>query len=366
MNLTTSYDLIVIGGGPAGCAAAITAVQAGASVLLLERGRYPRHKVCGEFVSAESVALLGSLLSGDSAVLFADAPRISQARLLKGNARATVPISPSAMSVPRYKLDDALFRAAVRFGVDGRQETAGASLKREEDSFVVTTATGVLRARAVIVAAGRWSNLRRPELRPKLGDEYIGIKAHFRGASEFPRDAVELHFFEAGYCGIDCVSEDVASVCAMVRPDVARSMEEVLSLSKTLSFRTRNWQPLFEPVTTFPLLFTEPEPERDGIVYAGDAAAFVDPFVGDGISLALQSGTLAASCLAPVFRGECNLEHAAVQYRALYKQRFIPVFRNAARIRRLLEMPQIVVTAFTQLLRMPFVSNHVIRLTRAA
>ena len=56
------YDLIVIGGGPAGCAAAITAAQEGASVLLQERGRFPRHKVCGEFVSAESLHVLEKLL----------------------------------------------------------------------------------------------------------------------------------------------------------------------------------------------------------------------------------------------------------------------------------------------------------------
>jgi flavin-dependent dehydrogenase len=57
------YDLIVVGGGPAGCATAISAARSGASVLLLERGRFPRHKVCGEFVSAESLELLNDLLS---------------------------------------------------------------------------------------------------------------------------------------------------------------------------------------------------------------------------------------------------------------------------------------------------------------
>ena len=49
-----TFDLIVIGGGPAGCAASIIAARSGATVLQLERGRFPRHKVCGEFVSAES------------------------------------------------------------------------------------------------------------------------------------------------------------------------------------------------------------------------------------------------------------------------------------------------------------------------
>ncbi len=75
------YDLIVIGGGPAGTSAAITAARSGARVLLLERGRFPRHKVCGEFVSAESLDLLAALLDSQYAALQHDAIRIPRARL---------------------------------------------------------------------------------------------------------------------------------------------------------------------------------------------------------------------------------------------------------------------------------------------
>ena len=63
------YDLIIIGGGPAGSAAAITAARCGAKVLLLERGHFPRHKVCGEFVSAESRVLLSSKPAHRQAIL---------------------------------------------------------------------------------------------------------------------------------------------------------------------------------------------------------------------------------------------------------------------------------------------------------
>src|SRR5438874_8333220 len=73
------YDLIVVGGGPAGTSAAISAVHRCASVLLLERGRFPRHKVCGEFVSAESLSLLDDLL--DDRTVLRDAVRIPRARV---------------------------------------------------------------------------------------------------------------------------------------------------------------------------------------------------------------------------------------------------------------------------------------------
>ena len=81
MEVNATYDLIVIGGGPAGTAAAIIAARSGARVLLLEKGRFPRQKVCGEFVSAESLLLLRDLLSENAAPVLKDALRISEARM---------------------------------------------------------------------------------------------------------------------------------------------------------------------------------------------------------------------------------------------------------------------------------------------
>ena len=76
------HDLIVIGGGPAGTSAAITCARSGAHVLLLERGRFPRQKVCGEFVSAESLALLDDLLAPqDKRLLTVSLHRVARQRL---------------------------------------------------------------------------------------------------------------------------------------------------------------------------------------------------------------------------------------------------------------------------------------------
>ncbi|HJS98561.1 MAG TPA: FAD-dependent oxidoreductase, partial [Terriglobales bacterium] len=86
------YDLIIIGGGPAGAAAAITAARSGVYVLILEQGRFPRHKVCGEFVSAESLSLLNSLLP--STRLIDRAPHIPSARIFLDGCQLPTPIHP--------------------------------------------------------------------------------------------------------------------------------------------------------------------------------------------------------------------------------------------------------------------------------
>src|SRR5580693_3654770 len=105
-------DLIVIGGGPAGTSAAFTCARGGARVLLLERGRFPRHKVCGEFVSAESLDLLVNLLDSQSAALIRDAVRIPRVRIFLDGRTLLASVDPPAASIARVNLDIALWRSA--------------------------------------------------------------------------------------------------------------------------------------------------------------------------------------------------------------------------------------------------------------
>src|SRR5579864_471052 len=194
------YDLIVVGAGPAGCAAAITAAKNGASVLLLERGRFPRHKVCGEFVSAESLELLQELLTPRDRDLITTAPRIQQGRIFADGAEIHAEINPPAASITRFDLDAALWRSCIENGVDARQECPVQTVEGA-GPFTVRTQTDVFEAKVLVNATGRWSNLTSPEIRDaQTRERCIGLKAHFREIS--PPDSVDLYFFEGGYCGV--------------------------------------------------------------------------------------------------------------------------------------------------------------------
>ena len=329
------YDLMVIGGGPAGSSAAIVTARQGASVLLLERGKLPRHKVCGEFVSPESLALLNTLLVAEHTELLQSSGTISQARLfLEGEVAASV-IDPPAASIARFDLDLALWDSAERSGVRTLQQSAVLKILGS-GPFRVETSSGEFEARAVVNASGRWSNLNQHR-NESPGPKWLGIKAHF--AERDAPNSVDLYFFEGGYCGIQPVllrdngKEGRINVCAMVRADIATSLGQVFDCHADLGSRSESWKLLSEPVSTSPLVFREPEPVQDHVLLAGDAAAFVDPFVGDGISLALRSGSLAAECLEQCLRGKESLFEAANRYRLEYERRFTPVFRASARIR---------------------------------
>jgi flavin-dependent dehydrogenase len=147
------YDLIVIGGGPAGASAAISAARTGARVLLLERGQYPRHKVCGEFVSAESLELLRTLLEGEHSSLLRDAVAIPRARVFLDGRVVETDVDPPAVSIARLDLDAALWAAAVRAGVDAKTQTTAQSISGD-GPFRITTSAGEFEGRAVVDASG--------------------------------------------------------------------------------------------------------------------------------------------------------------------------------------------------------------------
>jgi flavin-dependent dehydrogenase len=352
------YDIAIVGGGPAGSAAAITAARYGVRVLLLERGDFPRQKVCGEFVSAESLELLSELL-GDSRIL-ASAPPLRSVRICIDGQEAEQRITPPARALTRLEMDRLLWEQAAASGADSRTGVTVRRVTRTSEGFTLETSSGSFAARAMINATGRWSELSRT--RPSL-DRWIGIKAHFSGATI--NDAVELHFAGADYCGLQPIGGGHINVCAMLRPHGGTTFQAIFERFPELARRSRDWHQIGAIVRTSPLFFRSAEPVHDDILQCGDAAAFVDPFAGDGISLALQSGKLAAQTLLPLVSEAGTLVDCARAYESEYKGRFGRVFSSAARIRRTIEAPQLVRWAAMQLFRLPAVSAAVMAATRA-
>lgn len=355
------YDLIVVGGGPAGCATAIAAARCGGSVLLLERGRYPRQKVCGEFISPESIALLsGLLLPEDRARLMNAAPHIGAMRIFVDGRTIRAPISPHAISIPRSDLDSALWRACEKAGVDARQNVAADCI---ENANTVRVGGCRFTGRALVDATGRWSNVRRESV-AKPTPQFVGLKAHF--AEENAPLSADLYFFAGGYCGVQPIGDRVVNVCAMVRASKAANLEHVLRFEPRLAKRATRWAALMSTVSTFPLVFRQPVPVRAGVFNVGDAAGFIDPFVGDGISLALQTGVAAADALSSIWRDGRSLTETAKAYVSEYNRHFRPVFRRAARVRRLFGLPAPLRALAAMIAQAPGVSSGLVKLTRAA
>jgi menaquinone-9 beta-reductase len=355
----SSYDLAVMGGGPAGCAAAITAKREcpSASVLLLEKGSYPRHKVCGEFISPEALQLLKSLLGGDR---LKGVPSVHRARLNIGNSVVEVPLRPSAVGLPRHELDARLWSAAHAAGVECAGQTAvrdvGAS-----GPFLVRSSNGTIEARALINASGRWSSLARSQA-PANGHNWIGLKAHF--AEPSPAASVDLYFFRGGYCGVQPIGAEAINVCAAVRADVATDLQTVLAQHPMLDRRSHSWAPLTASIATAPLVHSHPRSSHGGVLLVGDAAGFIDPFLGDGISLALHSGAMAGEAAASFCKGTLSFEAALHQYESAYQQQLAPAFSRAALLRHLLTLPEILQWPLMKFAALPGIAEILFSNTR--
>jgi flavin-dependent dehydrogenase len=360
------YDIAVIGAGPAGTSAAITAARMGAKVALLDKGTFPRNKVCGEFVSAESLHLLSSLLPARPDLLD-HTLRIGRTQVFIDDRILKTAIEPPGASIARFDLDAALWDSAKDTGVDLFE---GEPVQRvlNERTFVVTTANRQFSARSVVDASGRWSNLNRPQSDSLDGGaKWLGLKAHFAQTAE--SDSVDLYFFPGGYCGVQPVASHqgfVVNACAMIRADVGTSLAEAFNCHPRLWERSRGWRQLTQTVATAPLRFHPPEPFREGILRVGDAAAFVDPFVGDGISLALRSGRLAAQSLCVCLNlDDFSLQQAGEMYAESYRRDLASVYHASSQIRRLLGLPPFVRRGILLALsRFPALTHFMIRKTR--
>jgi flavin-dependent dehydrogenase len=333
------YDAIIIGGGPAGSAAAILGARKGADVLLLEAGDYPRHKVCGEFISPEALGLLDELL-GEFLPL-ASCQRVVRTRIFIDGVVLESAIDPPAASLSRFDLDSALWSAAACAGVETRLQTPAQAIEGA-GPFRVSTRDESFTTRSVINASGRWSRLN--DL-PAPGKAALGLKAHF-----FEDDAppnVDLYFFPGGYCGVSPVSSSevhggsLVNVSTVVRNAGNRSLVDIVAQNPKLRQRSRAWRPLTDTITTYPLFFRDPQPVAGKVALVGDAAGFIDPFVGDGIALALRSGVMAVESLVPFWSGERTLAGAVEEYRSAYLRSILPLFRAASRVRRMVALPRV-------------------------
>ncbi|HVH87989.1 MAG TPA: FAD-dependent monooxygenase [Terriglobales bacterium] len=351
------FDVAVIGGGPAGSSAAIAASHFGFTVMLLEAGTLPRHRVCGEFVSGEALSLLTSLIGEP---LLRKAPRIARARIFLDGAQVELPIETVAASVSRYTLDMALWQSAMASGCNVRDRTRVKAVRSEGDSFVLEVDGQELHSRSVINASGRWSNLRAQNL--DVHEQWIGLKGHFF-EPDAP-DSCDLYFFKDGYCGLQSLGNGIVNAAAMVKPKIARNLEEVFALNRQLEIRARRFEPATEFVSTAPLFFRAPRTSDRGMLLVGDAAAFLDPFAGDGISMALHSGRLAALALAPYLQGVCSLSDAIENYEAHHRALIQPALRSARRLRRLSRLPRGLRNTTMFLLRLAPIAGAVVRSTR--
>jgi len=299
-------DLAVVGGGPAGSAAAWTAARHGLQVMQFEPERFPRDKVCGEFISAEAHGLLRTMAPG----ALARAVPLQWAEFVTGSGtRRRLALPQPALGLSRLSLDAALWSAAGSSGVT-QHASAVRGVHEDADGFHLDTDGRRWRSRAVIVAAGRWwsiAGLRTPDELAAGGAPWVGVKARFRGLPPQVAGAgVEMFYFPGGYCGLAPVEDGMTNLCCLVHRRHAGRLAATRDFAawmgavggRALRDRLQGGEQVTATVTTAPVKMAPKQATLGGVLLAGDAAGFLDPFTGDGLAMALGSGELAGTMAA--------------------------------------------------------------------
>ncbi|AEU34519.1 NAD(P)/FAD-dependent oxidoreductase [Granulicella mallensis] len=305
-----SPDIVIVGGGVAGSAAAITLAQAGRSVVLIEKESRPQHKVCGEFLSREALVYLRSL--GFEVSAFGALP-ISAVRLAGRLGVSEAPLPFTAMSLTRRRLDEELLQFAETSGVTVLRGRRVLSLDRDNAGWrVLLDDETTLAAEAAFLATGKHDLRERPRPAGKQGD-LIAFKMYWRLApaqAALLEGHVELNLYRSGYAGLQPVEEGAANLCCLIRREeylrIGARWEKLLIAMQEdcphLRQRLQGAEPLLaKPVAVAAIPYGFVREHSDGVWALGDQAAVIPSFTGDGMSIALHSGQLAA---AMYLRGE--------------------------------------------------------------
>ena len=312
-------EVLILGGGVAGCAAAIALARKGRGVTLIEREPTPRHKVCGEFLSGEALEDLHAL--GIDVASLGAAP-IEFVRLAAARRAAEAPLPFAAASLTRKALDTALIAEAIAAGVSvERGRSVEALVRTSSGVWQATLDDGSTReARTVFLATGKHDL--RGYTRPEDPQRWVAFKMYFRlaraQAAELGR-ASELMLYPGGYGGIQPVEGGIANLCCVVQQRhlarVGNRWENLLAKMQRdcphLAMRLAGAEPLLAKpiaITHIPYGYIRRTSE-DGLYCIGDQAAVIPSFTGDGISLALHTARCAVAAYvagepAPVFQAK--------------------------------------------------------------
>lgn len=358
-------ETVIIGGGPAGSAAAILLASQGIPVRLLERQTGAHHKVCGEFISYEAAHYLQNLGLDLTAL---GAEPIHQACFYNGEQELLFDLPQAAWSLSRRVLDCALLDRAEAVGAHVERGTVVRQLSRVGNEWQLLTnnrstsaaVEQVLSARRIFLATGKyelrnWTRNVKGN-RQKVHNNVIGLKMHFRPSQPSQiqwQDRVEIHLFDGGYAGLEPIEEGGVNLCFLIKQDIYKacggSWPAVLDwlgrrsshLQQRLAGLTSQWaEPL--AVAGIPYGYIgSPADSMPGMFRLGDQTAVIPSFCGDGIAIALHTATLATR--AHIANRESN------SYQHQVCQGLAPPLRNARRVASIFSSPLRRNVAFTLL-----------------
>ncbi len=339
MNTPKTYQVIIIGGGLAGLTSALHLSQHNVDVLLIEKHTYPKHKVCGEYVSNEVVPYWKSLgvdLKEHGAV-----PITKFEISTKNGAIAHANLPLGGFGISRYALDLLLFEK-VRDHITTVFDQVEKIFFHENQFTVTTQSHGEYSAHFVIGAYGKRSNLDISMKRNFIEKRspWLAVKAHYK--FDFPEDVVSLHNFDGGYCGLSKTETGLVNACYLAKYTTFKKTAGIQEFQKTIMSQNSHLKTFFEqaiptfdrPLTIAQVSFHSKAPLDQHVFMVGDSAGLIHPLSGNGMAMAVHSAKLISEILVQAFNSH---SWNRVELEKTYTQRWKQTFNSRLLYGRILQ-----------------------------
>lgn len=301
--METNSDVVIIGGGLAGLTAAIHLSQKNLKVILIEKSTYPRHKVCGEYISNEILPYLRSLGINVSELNPTKISKFEFSTSSGKTAKAQLPLG--GFGISRYALDFFLYQKAISsINCTIIQENV-TDVCFSNDIFSVATANQMVTAKILLGAFGKRSNvdqlLDRNFFHKK--SPWLAVKAHYSGS--FDNDVVALHNFKGGYCGVSKVEHNIINICYLADYATFKQYKNIDDYQQNVLYKNIHLKSVFEnssllfdkPLTISQISFEKKQPVENHMLMIGDTAGLIHPLCGNGMAMAIHSAKIASELI---------------------------------------------------------------------
>ncbi|MEW7292048.1 NAD(P)/FAD-dependent oxidoreductase [Aquimarina sp. 2304DJ70-9] len=333
--------ILIIGGGLAGLTSAIHLAKKGIKAVLIEKNNYPKHKVCGEYISNEVLPYFDFLNINLSAI---QPVKISKFSITtqKGNAIQSV-LPLGGFGISRYALDHHLAKIAKELGVEIVQDQVLEVGFKNESFQIKTGKNQTFTSDYVIGSYGKRSILDKALKRHFIfkKSSWLAIKAHYK--ANFDTNMVALHNFNGGYCGLSKVENDRMNACYLVNYDSFKKYKDIDTFQQKVMYKNPHLKSFFEdaellfdkPITISQINFDKKKPVENHIFMVGDSAGLIHPLCGNGMAMAIQSSQILCELLIENYN--CTVKRPRTELERMYTKRWNATFSKRLYSGRLLQ-----------------------------
>lgn len=320
--------VVIVGGGLAGLIAAHGLAKQKISCILLEKKEYPFHRVCGEYISEETVSCLESLKLFPSDF---NPPRIRRLQLTSVNGKSAIlPLDLGGFGISRYCFDNFLVQKLEGTSVSLQQNTEVEQIHFRNDHFVIKTNAEEFLADVVIGSFGKRSKLDAALHRDfmKRKSPYVGVKYHIR--TDHPADLIALHNFKDGYCGLSNIEEGKSNLCYLTHRNNLKKAGSIKEMEESILYRNPFLRKIFthseflfeKPETINEISFATKSPVENHLLMCGDSAGMITPLCGNGMAIAIHSAKIATELVSAFCENKISRSEMENQYAKIWKANF--------------------------------------------